>query len=212
MTTTQRQPILVHGFPLSGHTHRVEVLLSMLGVPFERVTVDIRTGAQKEAAHLAMHPLGQVPVIDDNGTVLWDSASIMVYLATKYGNGKFMACDALGAAEVQRWLAVAAGPMVTGPALARRHLMFKTGVDVAPMQAIAHGLFKVMDAHLAGRCYLAAGGLTIADLAAYTYVAHAPEGGIALDDYPHLQAWLARVEAAPGFFAMQRKPVGLLAA
>jgi len=206
------QPVIVHGFALSGHTHRVEVLLHMLEVPFERVAVDVPSGAQKQPAHMALHPFGQVPAIVDDGAVLWDSAAIMVYLATKYGDGSLLPTDAMGMAEVQRWLAVAAGPMVNGPVQERRNVMFKTGADIAPMQAIAHALFKVMDAHLGERAYLAAGRLTIADLAGYTYVAHAPEGGIALDAYPNLRAWLARVEAAPGFFAMRASAVGLRAA
>ena len=212
MNKRAARPVIVHGFPLSGHTHRVELLLQMLEVPFERVAVDLRSGAHKQAAHLALHPFGQVPVIDDDGVVVWDSSAIMVYLATRYGDGSLLPADALGRAEVQRWLGVAAGPICSGPAAARRHLIFKTGVDVAPIQASSHALFKIMDAHLDARAFLAAGRLTIADLTAYSYVAHAPEGGIALDAYPNLRAWLARVEAAPGFFPMRRSAVGLWAA
>lgn len=206
------KPVIVHGSPVSGHTHRVEVLLQMLDVPFERVAVDLRAGAQKQPAHMALHPFGQVPVIEDDGAVVWDSSAIMIYLATKYGDGSLLPSDVLGRSEVQRWLAIAAGPMANGAAQARRHLLFQTGADIAPMQAIAHALFKVMDAHLGAQAYLAAGRLTIADLAGYTYVAHAPEGGISLDAYPNLRAWLARVEAAPGFFPMRVSAVGLRAA
>jgi len=206
------KPVIVHGYALSGHTHRVEVLLHMLGMPFERVAVDVPTGAQKLPAHMALHPFGQVPVIEDDGVVVWDSSAIMIYLATKYGDGSLLPSDVVGRSEVQRWLAVAAGPMVNGPVQARRNLMFKTGADIATMQAIAHALFKVMDTHLGEHGYLAAGRLTIADLAGYTYVAHAPEGGIALDAYQNVRAWLARVEAAPGFFPMRASAVGLRAA
>jgi len=206
------QPVIVHGYALSGHTHRVEVLLQMLAVPYERVAVDLPSAAHKQPAHMALHPFGQVPVIEDDGVVVWDSSAIMVYLASKYGDDSLLPSDVVSRAEVQRWLAVAAGPMVNGPAQARRNLMFKTGADIAPMQAIAHALFKVMNAHLGVHTYLAVGRLTIADLAAYTYVAHAPEGGIALDAYANLRAWLARVEAAPGFFPMRGSAVGLCAA
>ena len=64
-----------------------------------------------------------------------------------------------------------------------------------------------MEAHLEARQWLALGHATIADPAMYTYTAHAPEGGLALDAYPHLRAWLARVEALPGFVGMARSPV-----
>jgi glutathione S-transferase len=53
--------------------------------------------------------------------------------------------------------------------------------------------------------------VTIADVAAYSYIAHAPEGGVALDDYPQIRAWLGRVEALPGFVAMQATPPALVA-
>jgi glutathione S-transferase len=52
---------------------------------------------------------------------------------------------------------------------------------------------------------------TIADIAAYSYIAHAPEGGISLEPYPHLRAWLKRVEALPRFLAMPATKAGLLA-
>jgi glutathione S-transferase len=59
-----------------------------------------------------------------------------------------------------------------------------------------------MDAHLTGRRVLVGADPTIADIAAYSYVAHAPEGGVGLADYPAIRAWLARIEALPGFVAM----------
>ena len=52
---------------------------------------------------------------------------------------------------------------------------------------------------------------TIADIANYAYLAHAPEGNVSLDDYPNVRAWLARIEQLPGFVPMQATPVGLAA-
>jgi len=73
--------------------------------------------------------------------------------------------------------------------------------------AVARQLFDTMERHLAGRDWLAADHATIADIAMYTYTAHAPEGGIALEPWPKLQAWLGRVEALPGFIGMRRSPL-----
>lgn len=198
------QPLTLYGFPFSGHVHRVEMLLRMLDLPFVYVPIDLPGGEQRKPEFLAKSPFGQVPVLDDNGTVIWDSAAISVYLATKYDDGKFLPRDPVGAAEVQQWLAVAAGPISYGPAAARVQLLFKRPGNLELAQATARSLFEVMDQFLASRGYLAAGRLTIADLAAYSYVAHAPEGGIALTPYPNVQAWLKRVEAAPGFIFMKR--------
>jgi glutathione S-transferase len=55
-----------------------------------------------------------------------------------------------------------------------------------------------MDGHLAERTFLAADHVTVADLACYSYVAHAPDGGVSLEPYPNVRAWLARIEASPG--------------
>jgi glutathione S-transferase len=81
---TMTTPIKVHRHPISGHCHRVELMLSLLGLPFERVEVDLLKGAQKQPAFLAKNALGQVPVIEDGAFLLADSNAILVYLATKY--------------------------------------------------------------------------------------------------------------------------------
>ncbi len=59
-----------------------------------------------------------------------------------------------------------------------------------------------MDAHLAERAFLAADHITIADIACYSYIAHAPDGGVSLEPYPHVRSWLARIEGQPWFQPM----------
>ncbi len=202
---------MLYGFSLSGHAHRVELLLRMLDLPFNVVEIDLINGVHKKPDFLAMNPFGLVPVIDDNGTVIWESAAIMVYLASKYDEGRFLPTDPLGAADVQRWLAVAAGPIANGPSSARRQLLFNRPDGLEQAQAIARSLFDVMEQFLATYHYLAVDRLTIADLAAYSYIAHAPEGGIDLAPYPNIQAWLSRIEHAPNFIPMPVSKIGLRA-
>jgi glutathione S-transferase len=205
------KPIVFYGFPLSGHSHRVKLLLEMLALPYEEVRVDLSAAEQKGAAFLRLNPFGQVPVIDDDGTVVWDSAAILVYLATRYGDGQFLPTDPVGRAQVQRWLSVAAGAVVNGPMAARVSLVFKRPANMEQAHAVANALFGVMERFLTDEAYLAAQRLTIADLAMYAYIAHAPEGGIDLAPYPRMEAWLARIEAAPGFVPMARSKSGLWA-
>ena len=212
MAMKPAQPIKLYRHPLSGHCHRVELFLSLLGLPVELLEVDLLKGAQKAPAFLALNPFGQVPVIDDSGSVLSDSNGILVYLATKYGDESWLPRDPLAAAQVQRWLSVAAGPIASGPGAARLINLFRLSQDGAESVARAHALFAVIERELALRPFLAAERPTIADVAGYAYIAHAPEGGISLADYPALRAWLARVEALPGFVPMQRAKVGLNAA
>ena len=205
------RPIKLHRFFLSGHSHRVELFLSLLGLPYERVDVDLAAGAHKQPAFLAMNPFGQVPVIQDGELTLADSNAILVYLASKYGDGQWLPRDPVAAAAVQRWLSVAAGPIAFGPAKARRAILFKAPIDTTEAIALAHELFAVMDAELKNRAFLTGNTPTIADLANYTYIAHAPEGNVSLEPYPHLRGWLQRIEALPGFVPMAKSAIGLAA-
>ncbi len=199
------RPIKLYRFLLSGHSHRVALFLSLLGLPWEPVEIDLPGKQQKTPDFLALNPFGQVPVIDDDGVVIADSNAILVYLAKRYGDADWLPSDPLGAAAVQRWLSVAAGPLAFGPAAARVALIFGRPPNTEAVER-AHALLTVMDGELAQREFLAGPKPSLADIANYTYVAHAPEGGVALDDYPHVRAWLARIEALPRFVPMARKP------
>ncbi len=212
MQTAQTPALTFYSFPLSGHAHRVALMLSLLEVPHRRVDVDLRGGEHKRPEFLALNAFGQVPVIDDNGVVVADSTAILVYLAKRYNGQSWLPEDPVGAAAVQRWLSAASGPVAFGPAAARMVTLFGAAYDVDSTLARAHALLQVMDGELAGRAFLAGEAPTIADVACYTYVAHAPEGNVSLDAYPHVRAWLSRIEALPRFAPMPSSPVGLAAA
>jgi len=201
------RPIRLHRFALSGHCHRVELLLSLLELRFETIDVALEAGEQKSPPFLALNPFGEVPVLEDGALCLSDSNAILVYLAQRYGDARFAVASPQLAAEQQRWFSVAAGPLASGPAAARIHHLFKRPVDLGAAQARSHALFRVMNAHLNERAYLLGAELTLADVANYAYVAHAPEGGIALDEYPSLRRWIARVEATPRFVPMPKSPL-----
>ena len=199
-------PIILHGTKLSGHVHRVEVLLRMLGLPFEfaEAPADVRASA----AFRKLNPLGQIPVLQDGELTLADSNAILVYLCKRYAPGSnWLPEDAVGAAAVQRWLSVAAGEIMYGPASARANAQWKAPCDKERAAAISQRLIAFIDAHLAGRAFLAADHATIADLACYSYLKHAPEGGVSLAGYTALHAWFTRVEALPAFFAMPASPL-----
>ncbi len=203
--------IKLYRHPLSGHAHRVELLLSLLKVPTELVFVDLAKGAHKQPEFLALNPFGQVPVIDDNGTVLADSNAILVYLAKKYGEGRWLAEEPQAAARVQRWLSVAAGQVAYGPAAARLITVFGASFNAEEVISRAHSLLAMMDQELSQSAFLTGSEPSIADVANYAYIAHAPEGNVSLVAYPNVRAWLARIEALPGFVPMQPTAAGLLA-
>ncbi|MEZ0148487.1 MAG: glutathione S-transferase family protein [Candidatus Reddybacter sp.] len=204
--------IKLYRFPLSGHSHRVELMLSLLGLDDEIITVDLANGAQKTPEFLQKNSFGQVPVLEDGDITLSDANAIITYLASRYdGVRHWLPVDGLAAAQVQRYLSIAAGLVAFGPATARLANVFGAAVDKEKAIATAHGMLAVLDAELAGREWLVGEQATLADVANYTYIAHAPEGDVALDGYPHLVAWLQRIEHLPGFIPMQATVVGLAA-
>lgn len=201
--TTQ---IRLHGVPLSGHVHKVEVLLRLLDLPFEYMAApaDVR----ETDAFARLNPLRQIPVLEDGDVVLADSNAILVYLAKRYDPaGPWLPDEPLAAARVQRWLSISAGELKYGPANARAVHLFGLKTDLSDAHAVAQRLLAFMDATLAAEPWLAGPQPTLADVACHPYVACAPEGGVDLEPYPAVRAWIARFEALPGVKAMPRSPV-----
>lgn len=209
---TPPQPIRLYGARPSGHVHRVRLFLSLLQLPYEWIEVDLPGGAHKRPEFLKKNPFGKVPVIEDGDVTLYDSNAILVYLALKYdAGGTWLPRDPVGAAGVQRWFSLAAGEILHGPGFARAVNLFHRPFDLAQAQALARALFTVLDAQLAGTRFAIGDTPTLADVAGYSYIFLAPEGGISLHPWPHLREWLARIEALPHFVPMPTHPVGLRA-
>ena len=195
--------ITLYGLRLSGHSHRAELFLSLLRLPYRFVEALPPTPEL-----LRLNSLGQIPVLTDGGAVIPDSNAILVYLAARYApGGPWMPADPEGAAAVQRWLSIAAGEVRTGPALARLMVLFGARADRETVHATAARVLAFMDDHLTGRAFLAAAHPTLADIACYSYVAHAPEGGVSLEPYPAIRAWIGRIAALPGFIPMPASPM-----
>jgi glutathione S-transferase len=147
-------------------------------------------------------------VLQDGDLTLADSNAILVYLAKRYApGGQWLPEEPVAAARVQRWLSIAAGEVMYGPAIARMVTQWNFPGDLARAKKIAAVLLRFMNEHLTTRSFLAAEHATIADLACYSYVGHAPEGGIPLGEYASVLAWLRRVEALPHFKPIPPSPI-----
>lgn len=202
----------IYHHPLSGHSHRVRLFCSLLGLPVELVEVDLKAGAHRTTGFLEKNAFGQVPVLEDGEVLVPDSNAILVYLAKKAGRVDWLPDDARAAAAVQRWLSVAAGEVAYGPAAARLITLFHAKFDAEEVIARAHVLLARLDAQLGATEWLAGDHPTIADVAIYSYVARAPEGNVDLSGYPNVTRFLRRVEALPGFIPFAPSAVGLAAA
>lgn len=195
-------PIKLYRYEKSGHCHRAELMMSLLDLPYEIIDL-IRDGSNQPDGFLDISPFGQVPIIDDNGFKLADSNAILVYLVKKYSkDSSWLPEDPINAAKVQRWLSIAAGELFSGPAMARFSKVFNVPIDYETAKKKSESLFTVINNSLNDHSYLVDDEITIADIACYTYVAHSPEGGLKLDVYPNILAWLKRIEAQKGFVGM----------
>ena len=199
--------LTLYGTPLSGHAHRAALMLKMLNLPYNYV----EAGAEVRASETfrALNPWGQIPVLVDGDTVIADSNAILVYLVKTYApKSHWLPEDALGAALTQQWLCKAAGEVRYGPASARLIAQFGTKEDYQSALSVSANFLPQLDQHLAQHDFLASDTApTIADIACYSYIALAPEGGISLAAFPHIKQWLARIERLPGFFATPPLPL-----
>ncbi len=202
--------IKIHRFPLSGHCHRVELFCNLTGIKHELVDVDLAGGEHKRDPFLKLNPAGKVPVIQDGEAVLADSNSILVYLARKYAP-EWLPTDAVEEAEIQKFLSFAAGELAAGPCAARLITVFGVPLDPERAKEVSAQALSFLEDQLDGRDWLVGNRPTIADVAMYSYVAHAPEGNVSLDPYPAVRALLKRIENLPGFVAMPATKVGLAA-
>jgi glutathione S-transferase len=200
-----KSPIKLYRNPLSGHCHRAELMLAFLGLPYETIDLDMANGAHKAPDYLKISPLGQVPAIDDNGFTLSDSNAIMMYLFKKYNDDyEWYPDEPEKAADVQRWLSIAAGEIAYGPCAVRLVKLFGMDLDYELAKQKTISLFAVLEPSLKNQSFLVGNTITIADLAGYSYISHVPEGGVSLEPYPAIKAWLARIEAHPNFVGMKR--------
>lgn len=202
------QPLKLYRLALSGHCHRVELLLSMLGLPYETLDVNLLQRENRSAGFLALNPLGQVPVLVDGDLVLSDSNAILVYLAQRYAPGShWMPQDPVGQARLQRWFSLAAGML--GPGIAGPRFAAITGKPVSEAaQATGRRLLDFMEGELKGRDWLLGGAEpSLADLALVGYTSQAGIGGLPLATYPRITAWVARVQALRGYVPLSDRLV-----
>lgn len=200
----------LYHYPYSGHAHRAALFLSLVGIDHELITVDLLAGAHKEPKFLALNGFGEVPVLDDNGTIIADSHAILVYVARKIGPSHWLPQTPTVEAEIQRWLAVSAGKIAYGACAARLITVFGAKFDAAEVIERAHATLSTIEATLSGRAWIAGTNRpTIADVALYSYIERAPEGNVDLASYPHILKWLGMIEQLPGFIPFARTKAGL---
>jgi len=186
----------LHEYSASANCYKVRLALAQLGLPYERVPVDIFAGDTLTDAFAALNPVRETPVLElDDGTVLAQSGAILTYLA--HGT-PYLPAERLAHAQVHQWLAFEQERVMGGIGGPRFRIL--TGrPQVAGRLEIGAQALQALDDHLGVRDWLVADRCTIADLAVFGYAHVAPEAGLELP--PHVVAWMERIRALPGFVA-----------
>lgn len=189
----------LYDLDVSGNCYKVRLFAALADIALDIVPVDFKGGAHKRPPLLDLNPLGQLPVLEDEGYVLRDSQAILVYLAGQYGGLAWWPAHPHGQADIMQWLSFAANEVKSSLNEARLVGKFGYPLDQPAAQARSAVVLPLLDAHLAHHDWLAIGRPSIADCAVYPYVVMAPEGGIDLAPYPHVGRWIERIKRLPNY-------------
>ena|SRR6266540_2805589 len=186
---------------LSGNCYKARLLLALLGIPFERVEVDVFDRSNRRELLGGKNPALRVPTLElDDGEHLAESNAILWYL----GDGtEYVPEDPLERARVLQWMFFEQYEVEPAIAVARFWIALlgeqeKYAAELEGKWRAGNRALTALDEHLDGREWLVGDGYSIADISLYAYTHVADEGGFDLGHYPAVQAWLDRVAARPG--------------
>ena len=194
--------LTIHGMRASGNCYKLQLLLEQLGQAYDWVEVDSTSGQTRTPEFLALNPNGKVPLlILDDGRRLPESNAILCFLA--HGS-RFLPDDNWLRAQALQWLffeQYSHEPYVAVARYIARWLPpdHPRQADLPKLRERGHQALAVMEQHLATRDFFVDSGYGVADIALYAYTHEADVGGIALDGYPAIRAWIGRIESQPGF-------------
>ena len=198
----------LYDFLPSGNGYKVRLLLTQLGIPFERIEMNILAGETRTLEFLAKNPNGRIPLLElEDGTFLAESNAILFYLAE---GTRWMPSDRLERAQVMQWMFFEQYSHEPYIAVARAWLHVFGAMDeerkrqLPQKQKLGTDALGVMEAHLRERTFFVAERASIADIALYAYTHVAEEGGFELVRFPAVQAWLTRVRSQPRHIPITR--------
>ncbi|MDB9446252.1 glutathione S-transferase family protein [Anabaena sp. CS-542/02] len=190
--------IKLYDFLPSGNSYKVRLLLTQMGMPFERVDINILKGESRTAEFLSKNPNGKIPVLEiDTGKYLAESNAILMYLSE---GTEFLPYDRFLRSQVLQWLFFEQSSHQPFIAKSRFWLSilgkpeeYRTAIE--QQRDPGYAALKVMENHLMTHEFFVGERYTIADIAlfAYTHVAH--EGGFDLRNFPGIKAWIKRVKS-----------------
>jgi len=197
--------IVLYDHPRSGNCHKIRLFLSILGIDYENVLVDVLSGVNHQPWFAKINSLCQIPVITDDGFTIQDSQAILIYLAKRYDNSWF-SDDAREMGKIAEWLSFSAKEIAIGLQASRLFYIADEGIDIAAAEREGRRCLALLDHWLSEQHWLCLDRPTIADIACFPYVALSREGKLPLDDHPHVLAWIQRIVQLEGYVPMDGLP------
>ncbi len=204
--------IQLYDFELDENCYKVRLLLSVLGLSYRKITVNMVPGAEhRQAPLLALNPRGSLPILVDGELVLSEAEAILIYLARAYAPAsQWLPNEPATFARLMMWLQFATRDLHAAW-LARRHAMFDEPGDAVSLANVARRAFRLMDDHMTARefdgaLWFVGDASTLAELALFPAIALSRDFGIEHEAYPALRRWMRRVRAIPGFVTMPGIP------
>lgn len=203
------ETLRLYDFLLSGNAYKIRLLLTQMGMPFERVDVNILKGESRTPEFLSKNPNGRIPVLEiAPGQYLAESNAILLYLSE---NTEFLPYDRYLKAQVMQWLFFEQYSHEPYIATSRFWMSilgkmeeYRTAIE--QKREPGYAALKVMENHLSQHSYFVDERYTIADIALFAYTHVADEGGFDLTQFPAIQAWLKRVKNQPGYISITHEP------
>ena len=186
---------------------KISIALEELGIPYDVRVIDFATNEQKSDWYVNINPNGRIPALVDGNFSLFESGAILIYLAEK--TGKLLPTDPKGRSRVIQWLMFqmsAVGPMMGQANVFLRYFPEKIQPAIDRYQREVTRLFGVLDKQLATHEYIA-GEYSIADIALWPWVSGYEWSGVSVEEFPHLQRWLALVGSRPAVQAGRDIPI-----
>jgi glutathione S-transferase len=201
----------LYDYVLSGSCYKVRLMAALLGVRYETRSVDFYPGREHKGAEmLALNPLGQLPIFEDDGVILRDAQAILCHLANR--------CDPAGTwlprdqrfGPIMMWLSFAGGELMAISG-ARMVSMLGYPGDLDELRRKGRAALRVLEDHLtdralAGSPWVVGDSPTIADIALFPYTMLSHDAGIGHEDYPAINLWQRRVRKLPNFIGMPGIP------
>ncbi len=193
----------LYDHPLSGNCYKARLLLSHLGLDYEKVRVELFEGEHKTESFTSLNPNQKIPVLIDGEFTIWESNAVAIYIAKKYSPNAFFSDTPEEFGRIMQWSIFGKTSIDPYLAVSRYYLKFLGEGNFDQTQLESHQQqgkqsLSIMEDHLANNDFLA-GRYSVADMCCYPYILLANEGGIDISEFSNVEKWCRRIENQPGY-------------